>query len=123
MNEYRPRSDVRFFAGLIILGGFYHLMIIALLLSLTLRGVFRPGEMLGFLNSPPIRYALALSLGSSALTAVLSVVFAVPIGYFMSRFRFPGKACIDALLDIPIVLPPMVVGLGLLLFFMTPIGK
>jgi len=123
LKVYRPKSDLGFFAGLILLGGFYLLMISALLLSLTLRGVFRPGEMLGFLSSPPIRYALALSLGSSALTAVLSVIFAVPIGYFMSRFHFRGKAVVDAILDVPIVLPPMVVGLGLLLFFMTPMGQ
>ena len=70
-----------------------------------------------------IRYALTLTLGSTILTAMVSVLFAVPIGYLMSRFSFPGKSLIDALLDLPIVLPPLVIGLALLLFFMTPIGQ
>jgi len=123
LKAHRPPSDRPFYAALLLLGGFYLLLILAMLLSLIGRGLFQPGEVLEFLTSPPIRYALALSLGSSALTAVLSVLFAVPIGYLMSRFPFRGKAFVDALLDIPIVLPPLVVGLALLLFFMTPAGK
>ena len=41
----------------------------------------------------------------------------MPIGYVMSRFQFRGKAVIDTLLDIPIVLPPLVGGLSLLILF------
>ncbi|MEX2382258.1 MAG: ABC transporter permease, partial [Opitutales bacterium] len=44
-------------------------------------------------------------------------------GYLMSRVSFPGKVVIDALLDVPIVLPPLVVGLALLMLFMTPAGR
>lgn len=40
----------------------------------------------------------------------------------MSRRRFPGHALVDAALDIPIVLPPMVVGICLLIFFQTRAG-
>ena len=36
---------------------------------------------------------------------------------FRSRRDFPGKAVLDAVLDIPIVLPPLVVGLALLILF------
>jgi molybdate transport system permease protein len=42
---------------------------------------------------------------------------AVPLGYSLSRFRFPGRYLLDAMLDIPIVLPPLVVGLSLLILF------
>ena len=41
----------------------------------------------------------------------------MPIGYVMSRYEFRGKPLIDTLLDIPIVLPPLVVGLSLLILF------
>jgi molybdate transport system permease protein len=41
----------------------------------------------------------------------------VPIGYAMSRFNFLGKNFIDTILDVPIVLPPLVIGLGLLILF------
>jgi molybdate transport system permease protein len=41
----------------------------------------------------------------------------------MARCEFRGKALLDAALDIPIVLPPMVVGICLLIFFQTPLGQ
>ncbi|MFQ3593177.1 MAG: ABC transporter permease, partial [Gemmataceae bacterium] len=67
-----------------------------------------------------IQYSIWLSLISATLSAILSVWVAVPLGYLMSRFDFLGKRLLDALLDIPIVLPPLVVGLCLLILFQTP---
>jgi molybdate transport system permease protein len=45
------------------------------------------------------------------------VLVAVPTGYILSRYQFRGKLLVDAVLDIPIVLPPLVVGLSLLILF------
>lgn len=67
-----------------------------------------------------IRYSIWLSLTSCTLSAVFSLLVAVPIGYLMSRHDFPGKRLLDAVLDIPIVLPPLVVGLSLLILFQYP---
>jgi len=64
-----------------------------------------------------IRYSVWLSLISCTVAATLSVVVAVPMGYLLSRYRFPGRRLIDAAIDIPIVLPPLVVGLSLLILF------
>ena len=58
-----------------------------------------------------------LSLISCTITTLMSIWVAVPIGYLMSRFEFRGKPLIDTLLDIPIVLPPLVIGLSLLILF------
>jgi molybdate transport system permease protein len=41
----------------------------------------------------------------------------VPIAYLMSRTAFPGKNLLDGFLDIPLILPPLVVGLCLLILF------
>ena len=60
---------------------------------------------------------------SCCITAILSVWVAVPLGYLLSRHRFPGKWLVDALLDIPIVLPPLVIGLSLLILFQTLPGR
>ncbi len=81
-----------------------------------------PQHFVRALQSREIRYAVKLSLLSCSLTALLSVWVAVPIGYLMARSRFPGKALLDAILDIPIVLPPLVIGLSLLILFQTPLG-
>jgi molybdate transport system permease protein len=69
------------------------------------------------LQSREIQYAIKLSVITCTISALLSLWAAVPIGYLMSRFRFRGKAFVDAILDIPIVLPPLVIGLSLLLLF------
>jgi len=72
------------------------------------------------LADPNIRYSIMLSLVSCTLTTILCLWVSVPIGYVMSRYDFPGKNWVDALLDIPIVLPPLVVGLCLLMLFKFP---
>jgi len=84
------------------------------------------GEMTGMqamyrtLTSPEIRYAIVLSLVSCTISTILSLWVAIPIGYMMSRYHFRGKAVIDTILDIPIVLPPLVVGISLLVLFNFP---
>src|SRR5215471_8885017 len=82
-----------------------------------------PGHLWDALKSREIRYAIKLSLISCTITAILSVWVAVPLGYLLSRYRFRGKALLDVLLDIPIVLPPLVIGLCLLILFQVPIGS
>lgn len=69
---------------------------------------------------PRIQYSIWLSLISCTLSAVLSLLVAVPLGYLIARHRFPGRRLIDAVLDIPIVLPPLVIGLSLLILFQYP---
>ena len=82
----------------------------------TLR-LSKPNPLVQALRSREIRFSIKLSLISCTLTTLFSLWIAVPIGYVMSRFQFRGKAVIDTILDIPIVLPPLVVGLSLLILF------
>ncbi len=74
------------------------------------------------LRSREIRAAVVLSLWTSTLTTLIVVVFAVPTGYALSRYRFPGRILADTMVDLPIVFPPLVVGLSLLVFFRTSVG-
>jgi molybdate transport system permease protein len=65
-----------------------------------------------------------MSIWTSFVTTCLAVVFAVPIGYSLSRYRFPGRVLVDAVVDLPVVFPPLVAGLTLLVFFsQTTLGK
>jgi molybdate transport system permease protein len=82
-----------------------------------------PRHLFRALASPEIQYATGLSVVSCTIVSLLSLVVAVPVGYLMSRGRFPGKNTLDTLLDVPIVLPPMVIGLCLLIAFQTPLGR
>ena len=76
-----------------------------------------PNPLTQALRSKDIQFSIILSLVSCTLTTLFSLWVAVPIGYVMSRYEFRGKPLIDTLLDIPIVLPPLVVGLSLLILF------
>ncbi len=113
------RSDIPFFTGMIALGGIYLLLIVGMLAAM---GSFATLDaFVQALRSEEILYSIRLSLISCFLTTILSLWVAVPIGYLMSRYNFPGKNCVDALLDIPIVLPPLVIGLALLILFQLPL--
>jgi molybdate transport system permease protein len=84
-----PGSDRRFLAALILIGGTY----VILLLAMVAADLFytTPGHLWRALGSPEIRYAIRLSLLSCTLTTLLSLWVAVPIGYLMARFEFPGR--------------------------------
>jgi molybdate transport system permease protein len=117
----RVHSDAPFLASLTALSLGYLVLILAMLFAMAT--FTTPDHLYEALQAPDIQYAIRLSLISCTITAILSLWVAIPIGYLMSRFRFPGKGLADAILDIPIVLPPLVVGLGLLILFQTPIGR
>ncbi len=57
---------------------------------------------------------VALSLRVALMAAVASLPLAVAAGWLLARRRFPGKAVLDALIHLPLVLPPVVVGYLLL---------
>jgi len=76
------------------------------------------------LTSGFIRHALWMSIWTSLTTAFISLLFAIPMGYALSRFRFPGHSLADSIVDLPIVFPPLVAGLTLLVFFsQTALGR
>lgn len=74
------------------------------------------------LRDPEVHFAVRLSLISALLTTFLAMVVAIPAAYSLSRFRFRGEKLIDTILDLPIVMPPPVLGMSLLIFFRTPAG-
>lgn len=75
------------------------------------------------LQSKPVLAAIRLSALTSAVTLALVIFFAIPVGYALSRYDFPGRVLADAIVDLPIVLPPLVIGVSLLVFFQTYVGR
>ncbi len=119
---HRPRTDLLFFSALGLLSGGYLLLIVAMLLADS--GYVERQDFVDALQSEEIRYSIWLSMISCTISAVLSVLVAVPTGYIMSRYRFFGRNFLDAVLDIPVVLPPLVIGISLLILFQqTEVGR
>ena len=109
------RSDVPFFAGLTGFIGLYIGLIILLVLANV--SYISWDDLVTAMTDEAILSSLELTFWTCTVTAILSVFFAVPIGYSLSRFNFRGRTLLDTLLDIPIILPPLVVGLSLLILF------
>lgn len=112
---FRPGSDAPFIVGLSILSGTYVVIIVAMIAADL--AYVDADSMLSALRSKEIQYSIGLSLLSCSLSTLLSLWVAIPLGYLTSRFDFPGKRLLDTVLDIPIVLPPLVIGISLLALF------
>lgn len=67
--------------------------------------------------SPNELTAIALSLKVALVAAFASLPFGIAAGWVLARKRFPGKAVLDALVHLPLVLPPVVIGYALLVTF------
>ena len=125
-NGTQPAGPVRgwrSFAFSAVVFAFLGLFVLAVLGLLTADALYiDTAAVRTVLQSEEIRAAAWLSLWTTTLATIISVAFAVPMGYALSRYRFPGQVLVDTLVDLPIVFPPLVMGLSLLVFFRTPLG-
>jgi len=60
---------------------------------------------------------IVLSLKVAFFSVALSLPVAILVAHVLARFDFPGKTLLDAVIHLPLVLPPVVVGFALLLLF------
>ncbi|MDD4869880.1 MAG: ABC transporter permease [Kiritimatiellae bacterium] len=98
----------------------YLLLIAGLTLAVFL--AITPKSILQAFEDRAIWDSISLSLITTTISTFFSVCVAIPAGYILSRHRFPGHSIADTLVDLPIVLPPLVMGLCVLLFFNTSVG-
>ena len=75
--------------------------------------------------SPEETTAIALSVKVAVVAALASLPLGVAVAWLLARKRFPGKALLDALVHLPLVLPPVVMGYALLVMFgnQGPLGR
>ncbi len=112
-----------FLAALAVLGGSYVLLIVAMVAAdVAYLGGRLPAVMTEVFGAPEIRDSLLLSLFSCSIAAVLSVLAGVPLGYLLAREKWRGRGLVEWLVDIPVVLPPLVVGVSLLILFHVKVG-
>jgi sulfate transport system permease protein len=68
-------------------------------------------------TTPDALHALWLTLIVAAIAVPLNTVFGVGVSIILARHRFPGAWLLDALVDIPLALSPVVIGLALILVY------
>src|SRR3954447_8865021 len=85
---------------------FYLLPLLALLLRVS------PADLLGNLVDPQVAQAIQVSMTTTLTATGVTLVFGAPLAYLLARRRFPGRAVLDTLIDLPMLLPPSVAGIA-----------
>ena len=96
-------------SGLLV--GLLALPVVALVSRIT------PGELALRLRDEALLEALRLTLITSSAATVAVVLLGLPVAYLLATRTFPGKRLVEVLVELPMVLPPTVAGVGLLLAF------
>ena len=108
----RPEATIVVFAAL---GGVLVVYLITPLLYVFFQ--LEWGDLASSLGDPRALRALRVSLITSTAATAIMTVLGVPLGYLLARVPFPGRGFVVSLVFIPMVLPPLVVGVFLLLMY------
>jgi molybdate transport system permease protein len=110
-----PRSRPPTGAGLWLFSApllaYVTLPLVALFLLLT------PRDLVSHLGSPMALRALLLTLETTAIATLVAVLLGTPVAYLLARVPFRGREVVDAIVDLPVTIPPVVAGVALLLTF------
>ncbi|WP_085522933.1 ABC transporter permease [Tuberibacillus sp. Marseille-P3662] len=90
---------------------FLFLPVVAIFFDLT------PGDLWSQLTTPLAYQALKLSFFTTLTSLVLIILFGTPLAYFLASKSFPGKQVLEVVIQLPIVIPAAVAGVGLLMVF------
>ena len=101
-------------ALLALLGAVLVLFIVGPLLKLLLSTT--PGGILTALNDPELRNSIILTVFTATAATIVALLLGVPLAWLLSRARFRGRGVVQALADLPVVVPHPVAGIALLLF-------
>lgn len=110
-------------------GGLLLLFILLPLVS-TLLSTTPAGFLLAF-TDPEVLRSIGLTFGAAALATGLAALTGVPLAYLLARRKFRGKRLVEALVNLPVVIPHTAAGVALLLVFgryglvgqwLTPLG-
>ncbi len=113
MNNMRKIEFTTIFFAL--MGFFILLFIILPVLSLLFSE--SPETLFETAKNPVVVNAIFLSCYTAFLATLIALIFGVPLAYVLARKNFPGKNVVNAIIDIPIVIPHTVAGIALLTVF------
>jgi len=87
------------------------------LLSVRAENRWTADNLRAVLSDPYVRHLFSFTSLQAFLSTLLSLILGFPLGWFLTRYRFPGKGLVRAFTLAPFVLPPITVALGFFLFF------
>ncbi len=97
----------------------YLLLLLAMPLGLILYRTFEGGlsPVLDALKQPDALHALKVTLEVAVSAVILNTIFGVGVSLLLVRHKFKGRRLLDALIDLPVAVSPVVVGLALILVY------
>lgn len=97
----------------------YLFLLVAWPVSLVAKNTFANGltDLRAILDEPDVTHALGLTVRVAVIAVVLNTVFGVGMSILLVRYEFPGKRLLSALVDLPLAVSPIVVGLALILVY------
>ena len=102
---------------LALLASLFLASIVIPLAVLSIRALSSPDELKEAILNVEIRNAILLSFEAGAITAALSGIFGIPLAWLLSRFRFPGRSLVQAVVDLPLTVPHVVAGIAVLFVY------
>ena len=113
MNVRRAAFSAALTASTAIVIAFLLLPVVAIFVDVP------PGQLLDGLRSDAAAEALRVTVKTNVIALALVLLFGTPAAYQLARRRFRGRALVVTLVELPLVLPPAVAGVGLLAAFGT----
>ena len=97
----------------------YLFLLVAWPVSLVAKHTFANGwdDLNAILTDPQVVHALRLTVVVAVLAVVINTVFGIGMSLLLVRYEFPGKRLLSALVDLPLSVSPIVVGLSLVLVY------
>ncbi len=97
----------------------YVFLLVAWPTSLIVKNTFADGwtALETALQDPVVQHSLRMTVVVALSAVVINLVFGVGISLLLTRYEFPGKRTLSALIDVPLSVSPVVVGLALLLVY------
>jgi sulfate transport system permease protein len=97
----------------------YVFLLVAWPVTLVVQNTFEDGfgPMLEALQDPLVQNSLRLTAIVAGSAVVINLLFGVGMSLLLVRYEFPGKRALSAMIDVPLSVSPVVVGLALLLVY------
>ncbi|ETW21634.1 hypothetical protein MGAST_24780, partial [Mycobacterium gastri 'Wayne'] len=112
-----PSPGVRYLVRSIALG--YVTVLLVVPVAVILWRTFEPGfgQFYAWISTPAAISALNLSLLVVGIVVPLNVLFGIPTALMLARNRFRGKGVLQAIIDLPFAVSPVIVGVALILLW------
>jgi molybdate transport system permease protein len=107
----RALGGLVFFLAVAVALAFLVLPVLAIFVNVP------PGKLIEQFSNPVVTDALLVSLKTTLIAQVIVLLFGTPTAYLLASRRFPGRSALVTLVELPLVLPPAVAGIGLLAAF------